>query len=116
MDNANTLIQIRFGIEYSKTGHYLCIPFISASIHSYNIVFSTIVFGYLLKKFSRKKLAFLSGLIGVFAHLMIYLVPNSNVPTNINMTLVSLAFFSFGFGLGSYYSTIYPLIKLTVKK
>jgi MFS family permease len=116
MDNANTLIQVRFGIEYSKTGQYLCIPFLSASTQFHNLVFSTMIFGYLLKKFSRRRLAFLSGLIGVFAHLMIYWLPNSNLPTDHNMMLVALAFFAFGFGLGSYYSIIYPLVGLSVKK
>ena len=29
--NANTLLQVRFGISYSKTGVYLTIPFLATS-------------------------------------------------------------------------------------
>jgi MFS family permease len=116
MDNANTLIQVRFGIEYSDTGYYICIPFLSASTLLGNLVSSTIIFGYLLKIYSRRKLAIVSGLIGLIVHLLIYILPNYQQGGEQNHAMISACFFLFGFGLGSYYAVIYPLVGLAVKK
>lgn len=116
MDNANTMIQLRFGVEYSKTGVYLCIPFAAASTSEFSIVLSTIIFGLLLKRFTRRKLTLISGIIGLAAHTIIYMLPNTKEPTALSLVMVALSFFLFGFGLGSYYSIIYPMVGLSVKK
>lgn len=52
----------------------------------------------------------------MLGHCFIYLLPNYHEGAEKNHTLISFAFFLFGFGLGSYYSVIYPLVGLTVKK
>ena len=109
MDNANTMIQRRFGVEYSQTGVYLCIPFVAA-------IMSTIIFGLLLKRFTRRKLALMSGVIGLSSHAVIYMLPNTTTPTTFSLAMVAFSFFAFGFGLGSYYSIIYPMVGLSVKK
>lgn len=116
MDNANTMIQLRFGVEYSKTGLFLCIPFIAASTFCRYSVISTIFFGLLLRRFTRRKLAVISGLFGIITHIVIYLLPNTKDPTTSSLVVVAISFFAFGFGLGSYYSIIYPMVGLSVKK
>lgn len=69
-----------------------------------------------MKKYTKRKLALVSGAIGIFAHIMIYFLPNFHEGADKNHTLISLAFVLFGFGLGSYYAVIYPLVGLAVKK
>ena len=41
-----------------------------------NLVFSTLIFGYILHFFHKKTLVILSGILGFTSHLMIYLLPN----------------------------------------
>lgn len=54
--------------------------------------------------------------MGLVAHIIIYMLPNTKAPTNFSFGMVAFAFIAFGFGLGSYYSIIYPMVGLAVKK
>lgn len=109
LDNAKVLIQTRFCVYQTNTGFFLCLPFIAA------IVTTSLMGKYMLHKFSRQTLIFLSSLLPLSGHILIYFISNCKDKISVwEEILLACGFILFGMGLGAYYSVSFSAIGLTV--
>lgn len=109
LDNANVLIQTRFCVPHTKTGFYLCLPFISAII-------TTAFFGEtIMSKYLRKDLIFFCSLFPLVGHLTIFFITNCDGETSLQEEFfLAIGLIFFGMGLGSYYAVSFPAVGLSV--
>ena len=116
LDNANVFVKQCYSIADTNTGSYLCLPFVFASKFIPILVAITALLGkYVLHKISRRILIFISTIIPLTGHFIIYMSTNCETHTSFHQKIllaVGLSFF--GMGLGAYYSISFPAVGLSV--